>query len=423
LDFVINGSFPQIGISSTFGGFAVTDKARVRKIARERFGYEALRKGQEGAIASVLEGRDTLAVMPTGSGKSAIYQIAGLLMDGPTVVVSPLIALQKDQLDTIEEQEVAPAAVLNSVIPESERREAFEDLHRDLEFLFLAPEQFNKQETIDRVKQAKPSLFVVDEAHCISEWGHDFRPDYLKLGAVIEALGHPTTLALTATANPSVREEITHRLGMRDPSVIVSGFDRPNIWMGVRTFPDEAAKRGALLAEVEQAEKPGIIYVSSRRNAEEIANELNARGIKAAYYHGGMRAKERGPTQNDFMSGESDVIVATSAFGMGVDKPNVRFVFHHDISDSLDSYYQEIGRAGRDGQPARAILFYRAQNLNIHRFFKGGGKVNAGEIGTVMAALAKHAEPAKPDDLRAETGLSKLKLARAIARLEEAAKN
>jgi ATP-dependent DNA helicase RecQ len=397
----------------------VKHPARVRKIARERFGFEELRPGQEEAIVSILEGHDTLAVMPTGSGKSAIYQVPALMMPGPTVVVSPLIALQRDQLESISAQEMAPAAVVNSVIRESERREAFDDLKRDLEFLFLAPEQFNKQETIDRVRAARPSLFVVDEAHCISEWGHDFRPDYLRLGKIVEAVGRPVIVALTATANPAVRDEIVERLGMRDPRVIVRGFDRPNIYLGVRQFPTEQAKRDALLEAVEGAEKPGIVYVSSRRHAEEIARDLGDRGLRALFYHGGMPAKQRDPVQSDFMSGQCEVIVATSAFGMGVDKPDVRFVFHFDISDSLDSYYQEIGRSGRDGRDARAILFYRPEDMNIHKFFQGGGKVNGRDIAMVAGAVTRRDGPVAAGELREETGLSKVKLARALTRLEE----
>ena len=223
----------------------------VRDIARERLGLAALRPGQEEAILSILERRDTLTVMPTGYGKSAIYQIAAVVLRGPTVVISPLIALQRDQVATIAEQEVGGAALVNSELRQSERREAFESLEEgELEFLFLAPEQFNQEATLERLRIAKPSLFVVDEAHCISEWGHDFRPEYLRLGAVIETLGHPAVLALTATASPPVREEIVTRLGMRQPRVIVQGFDRPNIWLGAETFPSSLAKKHALIERV-----------------------------------------------------------------------------------------------------------------------------------------------------------------------------
>jgi ATP-dependent DNA helicase RecQ len=404
----------------TNGGVS-NNQERIRRLAQRRFGFEEFRSGQMEAIESVLEGRDTLAVMPTGSGKSAIYQIPAVLVPGPTVVVSPLIALQKDQVESIQEQGVAPAAVVNSGIRQSEKENALDDLEEgELEFIFMAPEQFHNAETLERVQSAKPSLFVVDEAHCISEWGHDFRPEYLNLGNVIEALGHPIVLALTATAAPEVREEIVQLLGMRDPRIVVRGFDRPNIWLGVETFPNEAAKKEALLHRVNHEDKPGIVYVSSRRHAKEISDELTELGVKAAYYHGGMTTKERDPVQDDFMRGDTDVIVATSAFGMGVDKPDVRFVFHYDISDSLDSYYQEIGRAGRDGQPAKALLFYRPEDQGIHKFFKGGGKVDEEQLERVAEAVQEEGGPIDPEDLREKTDLSKIKMSRAITRLSEA---
>lgn len=364
--------------------------------------------------------------MPTGSGKSAIYQIAGFLIPGPTVVVSPLVALQHDQVKAITEQDVGEAAVVNSTIKDAEKQEAFENLEGgDLEFLFLAPEQFNNPETLERLQAAKPSLFVVDEAHCISEWGHDFRPDYLRLGTVIEALDHPRVLALTATAAPPVREEILSRLGMRDPRVVVQGFDRPNIWLAVERFEDETEKQNALLNRVSKVEKPGIVYVATRKRAEEVAGamceqlrgSLGDRGVKAIFYHAGMKAKDREQAQAAFMNDEADVLVATTAFGMGVDKPNVRFVFHYDISDSVDSYYQEIGRAGRDGEKSLAVLFYNPEDLNLRRFFASKGQVDAEQVERVAYVLQNEEEPIDPADLREKTDLSKTKLGTALNHL------
>src|SRR5439155_21004151 len=257
----------------------------------------------------------------------------------------------------------------------------------ELEFLFLSPEQFSKEEVLADVTAARPSLFVVDEAHCISEWGHDFRPDYLKLGAVAEAVGGPPILALTATASPPVREEIVRRLRMRSPEVIVRGFDRPGIWLGVERFHTEHAKRQALLEQVAAEPKPGIVYAATRRMAEQLAEELGEHGMSALAYHAGMKRRERIEAQGAFMGDELDVVVATTAFGMGVDKPNVRFVFHSEPADSVDSYYQEIGRGGRDGEPARALLFFRAEDLGLRRFFAGGGSVDVDEIRLVAETV------------------------------------
>ena len=393
---------------------------RIQRAARAALGFE-LRPAQLYAVKAVLDGRDTLVVMPTGSGKSAVYQVAGVLIDGPTVVVSPLIALQRDQVESLDEADAGEAAALNSSRPESERREALERFGVDarLEFLLLAPEQLANEETVAELADAKPSLLVVDEAHCISEWGHDFRPEYLRLGAAAEVLGRPRILALTATASPPVREEIVERLGLRDPHVVVHGFDRPNLHLAVETFHDEEAKDEALLDAVGAAAKPGIVYAATRRAAEQLAEALAERDLRAAPYHAGLRKGERDEAHERFMEDELDVIVATTAFGMGVDKPNIRFVFHHAIADSVDSYYQEIGRAGRDGEPADARLFYRPEDVGLRRFFAGAGNVEVDEVARVAEAVAEHRGPVEPGVLQAQTELGQTKLATALSRLEE----
>lgn len=392
----------------------------IHEVARRHLGFESLRPGQEPAVRSLLEGRDTVVVQPTGSGKSAIYQIAGLMIEGSTVVISPLIALQKDQVDSINEHDAAPAVVVNSTQRAAEARDTMEQIEQGkVEYIFLAPEQLHREETMTALKAGGISLFVIDEAHCISAWGHDFRPEYLQLGPVIEALGHPVVLAMTATASPEVRDEIIQRLGLRDPAVFVSGFDRPNISLRVDSFSSESDKMDALIRRTNFADKPGIIYTATRKNAEEIMRALDEAGVHSLFYHAGLKAKERAAIQEQFMGGNAEVIVATNAFGMGIDKADVRFVYHFDIPDSLDSYYQEIGRGGRDGEPAEAVLFYRPENIGTQKFRTGEGKLETRQLEQITEVLKKEDGPLKPEAIAEEVDLSKRKLIAALHRLED----
>jgi ATP-dependent DNA helicase RecQ len=389
----------------------------VARLARERLGFPSLRPGQGEAVEAAVAGRDVLAVMATGSGKTAIYQLAGMILPGATVVVSPLIALQRDQVEAAGDE---GAVELNSTLSEDERELALAEVaDGEAEFLLLAPEQLARPETRAELAQANVSLFVVDEAHSISQWGHDFRPDYLELPEAIDVLGRPPVLALTATAAPPVRAEIVERLRMRDALEIVRGFDRPNIRLEVERFHEDHAKRRALLDAVAESQPPGIVYVATQKETEAVAAELAERGVRAAAYHGGLGARRRETVQEAFMSGdEVDVVVATIAFGMGIDKHDVRFVFHLDVSESLDAYYQELGRAGRDGEPALARLFYRPEDLGRRRFF-ASGKLERDVLDRVARAVRRRrAVPA--EELRAQLGLSRSKLTNVVHRLEDA---
>jgi ATP-dependent DNA helicase RecQ len=393
----------------------------VRRVARENCGFDSLRPGQEEAICSLLNKRDTLVVMPTGSGKSAIYQIAGLMLDGAVLVISPLIALQKDQVDSINaQQSEAEAVVINSTQCTAELRESIEKIeHGEGKFIFLAPEQLRKQTTIETLEAANIKLFVIDEAHCISEWGHDFRPDYLQLGPAIERLGHPIVLAMTATASADVREEIVSRLGMRKPKVFVHGFDRPNIYLRVDHYDTEDKKLEALIHRVHWADKPGIVYAGTRKAAETIMRHLDEEGVRALFYHGGLKASDRNDIQERFMSGDAELVVATNAFGMGIDKADIRFVYHYDISDSLDSYYQEIGRGGRDGEKAEAVLFFRAEDLGSASFKAGESKLGVAEAERVAEIIADQDGPVEPDEISEQANLPERKLVTTIQRLED----
>ena len=392
----------------------------IRRVAGERFGWTRLRDEQVEAMRHVLAGHDVLAVLPTGAGKSAIYQVPAVLLAGPTLVVSPLIALQHDQIEGIEDTAAPGAVALNSTQNATERREAWAAV-RDgrAEYVFLSPEQLAKDDVVADLAELGVSLFVVDEAHCVSSWGHDFRPDYLRLAPVIERLGHPPVVALTATASLPVRRDIADRLGLRDHREVVASFDRPNLHLGVERFTDDADKRAAVLGHVRELTGPGLVYTASRRDAEGYASELGP-DVRVASYHAGMTAAERERVHREFLDGDLDVVVATSAFGMGIDKPDVRFVVHASVQDSLDSYYQQIGRAGRDGDPAEIVLCYRPEDLALQNFLTTD--TTPAEVVEAVARTLRDSpdDPVAHAELSDRVDTSPARLTRAVNLLEQA---
>ncbi|GAA1359471.1 RecQ family ATP-dependent DNA helicase [Catellatospora chokoriensis] len=396
------------------------DLQRLREVAAQVYGWTALRPAQEEAMAHVTAGRDTIVVSPTGSGKSAIYQVPALVVGGPTIVVSPLIALQRDQVKNLVDRGAPDAHVVNSARSARDNAAAFDAIQAgDAEFLFLAPEQLAKDEVVQQLLEAKPSLFVVDEAHCVSSWGHDFRPDYLRLGEVIERLGHPTVLALTATASPPVRADIVERLRMRDAVQLVKGFDRPNIRLEVSREITEREKRREIIERVIALDPPGLLYVQTRGETEEYAQALREAGEEAYAYHAGLSSAERSAVHDAFLASDRVVVVATSAFGMGIDKPNVRFVVHAAPAESLDSYYQQIGRAGRDGDPATAVLYFRPEDLRLPRFFSSG-TVDEELLTRVGAGVIAADGPVRIDDLLEELDVTRSRVTRSVNLLQEA---
>ena len=357
----------------------------------EHFGFADFREGQREVIAAILEGKDAVVVMPTGSGKSLCYQLPAMMFPGATLVVSPLIALMKDQVDALRARNL-PATFINSSIAEREQWARIDALGRgQFKLVYVAPERFRSSRFLEALKSINVSLFAVDEAHCISTWGHDFRPDYLRLKGVVQALNGggrgAQTLALTATATPYVRSDIVQQLGLTKPETFVSGFDRPNLTIDVVHTEKEREKVARIKRLAKTHDGSGIIYAATRKAVEQVALQLQGQGLSVSVYHAGMGDAIRVKAQEDFMSGRTQMIVATNAFGMGIDKPDIRFVAHYQMPGSIEAYYQEIGRAGRDGLPSSCVLLFNYADKNTHDFFIEGSYPTADLVREVYSAL------------------------------------
>ena len=357
----------------------------------ELFGFDDFREGQRQIAESVVEGVSALAVMPTGAGKSLCYQLPACVIDGVTIVVSPLIALMKDQVESLYAHGI-PATCINSSQRWQDQQLRLRGLSEGLyRIVYVAPERFKNRAFLDALAGVKVGLFAVDEAHCISQWGHDFRPDYLELGEVRKSLGEPVTLALTATATPEVQDDIVKQLGIEDARIIVSGFERPNLYFEVQTTHSDEEKYTHTRALLDRYDGESVvIYCATRRQVDELRVRLKHAGYLVGAYHAGLNEKKRDQTQDAFMAGDLPVLVATNAFGMGIDKADVRGIVHFNVPGSVEGYYQEAGRAGRDGEPAHCLLLYSPQDRGVHEFFVETSFPTPEVVAQVWSELRRH---------------------------------
>ena len=364
---------------------------RAREKLQEVFGFEDFLDGQETVIDEILSGRDGSVVMPTGGGKSLCYQLPALCREGVTLVVSPLIALMKDQVDALEERGVA-VTLINSTLTWNEQKERLDGMKSGAyRLVYIAPERFRASSFMSALSDVKIEMVAIDEAHCLSQWGHDFRPDYMRLGKALEKMGRPQCVALTATATPIVREDIRGVLNLREPFESISGFERPNLSFTITPVEKVAQKYGRL-KKVLAENKTGIVYCATRKKVEEVAETIHSWGLKCIAYHGGMSDQEREDTQNAFISREADIAVATNAFGMGIDRSDVRFVVHFEIPGSVEAYYQEAGRAGRDGEASVCELLFNYADTRTQEFFIDGVNPGPGMIRDVYQFFLNEAD-------------------------------
>jgi ATP-dependent DNA helicase RecQ len=389
-------------------------------VLRHRFGFPEFRPGQETALSHILVGRDTLVVMPTGSGKSLIYQLAALLLPGTALVISPLVALMKDQIDSLTRRGIA-ATFINSSLDSTEQAHRRRALAAgEYRIVLVAPERLRSRAFREALACAPLNLLAVDEAHCLSQWGHDFRPDYLRIAEARAEFNAPVTLALTATATPRVQDDIVRMLGLPDAERVVTGFNRPNLTLEVYSTPDDTAKLNFVRDFLASVEGAGIIYTGTRRDAEEVAEFARAVcGMEARHYHGALEPEARAETQDAFMAGDLPLVVATNAFGMGIDRPDVRFVLHYTMPGTLEAYYQEAGRAGRDGLPARVVLLYSSKDTALQEYFIENDSPSVADLRAVHSYL-RRAPETRLDAIGRATGLPDTKVRVALDQLETA---